>query len=433
MRKVVLSLISAVGILAANAQNNDLKKAPSFGFQFSFIDYQTAADLRTKALPTVLDEKQWYRLNRQNPGLTLTYQQGISNNVDFGARLTGAFMPYPLRNVVNTSQERFYAELDANVHVKLLPDNFTVVPYLTAGAGVLTTNNNFGAYIPLGGGLQINLWNDAFVHLQTAYRSPVTAEANYSLFHSIGISVPLSEKKPAPVVNVPVVPKDTDGDGIIDDNDKCPTVPGVAKYQGCPVPDTDGDGINDDNDKCPNEKGIAKYQGCPIPDTDKDGLNDEEDKCPNVAGLARYQGCPIPDSDKDGINDEEDKCPAVAGLKELAGCPRPDIEPSNIVFKTGSAVLLPSAKKELEKAVNYLNTYKGFNVVLEGHTDNTGSDKINLPLSQKRAEATKTYLVSRGVDAGRLSAEGFGSSRPVADNSTPEGRAKNRRVELVIK
>ncbi|MFX8999750.1 thrombospondin type 3 repeat-containing protein, partial [Acinetobacter baumannii] len=73
---------------------------------------------------------------------------------------------------------------------------------------------------------------------------------------------------PAPVVTPPVVveppkPKDTDGDGITDDVDKCPTVPGVTKYGGCPVPDTDGDGINDENDKCPTVPGLAKYGGCP--------------------------------------------------------------------------------------------------------------------------------------------------------------------------
>ena len=68
---------------------------------------------------------------------------------------------------------------------------------------------------------------------------------------------------------------DSDGDGIIDKNDKCPSVVGLERYQGCPIPDTDGDGINDEVDKCPSVAGLAKYEGCPIPDTDKDGVNDE--------------------------------------------------------------------------------------------------------------------------------------------------------------
>src|SRR6266480_5163565 len=87
------------------------------------------------------------------------------------------------------------------------------------------------------------------------------------------------------------------------------------------VLDSDGDGINDDVDKCPNTPGVAKYNGCPVPDTDNDGINDDEDKCPTVAGTAKYNGCPVPDTDNDGINDENDKCPSVKGVKTNNGCP----------------------------------------------------------------------------------------------------------------
>jgi len=109
-----------------------------------------------------------------------------------------------------------------------------------------------------------------------------------TFFHNLGIYGIIGPKKEAakavPVIPA-VVPKDSDGDGIMDDNDKCPSVPGVAKYDGCPAPDSDKDGINDEEDRCPTVPGVARYQGCPIPDTDKDGINDEEDKCPNQAGV----------------------------------------------------------------------------------------------------------------------------------------------------
>ena len=61
--------------------------------------------------------------------------------------------------------------------------------------------------------------------------------------------------------------------------------------------------------------GVARYNGCPVPDTDKDGINDELDKCPAVSGVARYNGCPVPDTDRDGVNDEEDQCPKVKGYR----------------------------------------------------------------------------------------------------------------------
>ncbi len=241
-------------------------------------------------------------------------------------------------------------------------------------------------------------------------------------------------KKAVPVPVAPPVPVvvDTDNDGIADPDDKCPTVAGLAKYNGCPIPDTDKDGINDEEDKCPTVAGLAKYNGCPIPDTDKDGINDEEDKCPTVAGLARYQGCPIPDTDGDGINDEEDRCPDVAGVPEMKGCPKVDFQASDVVFQSGKAVLLASGKKELDVAADFLNKNPNVKVSIEGHTDATGTDKVNQPLSEKRADAAKAYLVSKGVAADRMTTSGYGSTQPVADNKTAAGKQKNRRVEIKI-
>ncbi len=234
----------------------------------------------------------------------------------------------------------------------------------------------------------------------------------------------------------PPVPKDTDKDGINDDNDKCPTVPGIAKYQGCPIPDTDKDGINDEQDKCPTVKGIAKYQGCPIPDTDNDGINDEEDKCPTVAGLARYAGCPIPDTDGDGVNDEEDKCPTVKGAVTNKGCPelakQYNFDYKKVLFLTGSAVLTKGAKVELMKVVKALNEYPSLKLYVDGHTDNTGSDKINKPLSLKRAASVKAFLFSKKIVADRLLTQGHGSEDPIADNKTAKGRTANRRVEFNV-
>lgn len=226
---------------------------------------------------------------------------------------------------------------------------------------------------------------------------------------------------------------DTDGDGINDEIDKCPTVAGVAKYNGCPIPDTDGDGINDELDKCPTVAGVAKYQGCPIPDTDGDGINDEEDKCPTVAGVAKYQGCPIPDTDGDGVNDENDRCPTVAGPADNGGCPVIENFHSNrVTFASGKSVLTKSGKKELDLAIAYLDKYPDVNVKLTGYTDSTGSDKINTPLSEKRAQAAMEYLVSKGIASSRLIAEGQGAANPVSSNKTVAGRAENRRVEIKV-
>jgi outer membrane protein OmpA-like peptidoglycan-associated protein len=238
----------------------------------------------------------------------------------------------------------------------------------------------------------------------------------------------------------PPPPVDTDRDGIIDSLDKCPTVPGIAKYDGCPIPDTDKDGINDEEDKCPTVPGLAKYQGCPIPDTDKDGINDEEDKCPTVPGVKEYQGCPVPDRDKDGIPDDVDKCPDVPGVASQQGCPeiteevvqKIEYAAKKIFFNTASTKLLTKSYPALNDVVKLLNENMSVKLSIAGHTDNQGSDEYNQKLSEGRAASVKAYMVSKGIDESRLISEGFGESQPIADNKTAAGRQQNRRVELKL-
>ncbi len=258
---------------------------------------------------------------------------------------------------------------------------------------------------------------------------------------------------------------DTDGDGFNDEVDKCVTVPGLERYAGCPIPDTDKDGVNDEADKCPAVAGLAKYAGCPIPDTDKDGINDEADKCPAVAGIAKYGGCPIPDTDGDGINDEVDKCPSQAGLAQFGGCPDrdsdgivdgedhcPDVKgpadnfgcpkienakfnTQKIQFVTGSATLTAASKTMIKEGARLLNSddFKNLKVEVRGHTDDVGKDASNMVLSQNRANAVMAELVKNGVASDRITAVGFGETMPIADNKTAEGRAQNRRVAFDVR
>jgi outer membrane protein OmpA-like peptidoglycan-associated protein len=233
---------------------------------------------------------------------------------------------------------------------------------------------------------------------------------------------------------------DSDSDGINDEADKCPNQAGTAKYGGCPIPDSDKDGINDEEDKCPNEAGIAKYSGCPIPDSDKDGINDEEDKCPNQAGTAKYNGCPVPDRDNDGINDEEDKCPDIAGTAANRGCPEVPADVSKLLsssaqkisFGAGNAKLTASSNASLNQVVRVLKENPEMRLKIEGHTDNAGDDDKNMQLSEDRAAAVKAYIVSKGISEDRIESQGFGETMPVADNSTATGRKANRRVELKV-
>ena len=238
---------------------------------------------------------------------------------------------------------------------------------------------------------------------------------------------------------------DTDADGIIDKNDECPKEFGLRKFKGCP--DTDNDGIPDKNDKCPNDPGLAKFKGCP--DRDNDGIIDMDDECPDHPGLARYMGCP--DRDLDGVPDKLDSCPDTYGTRENKGCPLVKVDEKekaaeltpeeqeilknafdNLQFESGKAVIREFSKGSLDTLVMVVMKKKDLRLYVSGHTDNVGNAATNKKLSQSRAKAVKDYFASKGIDMKRIIAEGFGATRPVADNKTQEGKQKNRRVEMKI-
>jgi outer membrane protein OmpA-like peptidoglycan-associated protein len=238
-------------------------------------------------------------------------------------------------------------------------------------------------------------------------------------------------------------PKDSDKDGIADEDDKCPTVFGVKTLEGCP--DADGDGITDSEDKCPNQVGDKDNNGCPVVavtknnDKDKDGIADEADKCPDVKGTKEFMGCP--DTDNDGIADNEDKCPTTPGITENAGCPEVKAEVlavferalQGIQFETGKDVIKPSSYGILDEVVLIMKENTSYSLDINGHTDNAGNAKANKVLSQKRAAAVEKYLVKKGVSDKRLSPYGFGPDQPIDSNDTPEGKSRNRRVEFKVK
>jgi OOP family OmpA-OmpF porin len=438
--KVLLGVF-VLSITSTFAQ--DYTRPAALGVSFAMIDFKTPQRIRTSSLSSVLANKQLAKFSEMSPGLGFSYFKGLRPRIDFAATLIGSFLDLPLENRTAFGNDNFFLEGDASVNLKLLADNYVVTPYAIAGVGASKYLGYYGAFVPLGLGLKANILDEAAVFVNSQYRIPVTKETNnYHLVFSFGIAGNIGTKKEEPVktVEIPQAPKDTDGDGITDDKDQCPTVPGVAKYNGCPVPDTDKDGIDDEHDQCPTVPGIAKYNGCPIPDTDKDGINDEEDKCPTVPGVARYQGCPVPDTDNDGVNDEEDKCPTVPGTKENNGCPvvkeeivkRIEYAAQRIYFATGSAKLLPKSFKSLDDVTKILNEDANLKLSIEGHTDNVGKTEYNQKLSEARAQSVKGYFLKKGISESRLTSQGFGETRPIADNKTASGRAKNRRVVMTV-
>jgi OOP family OmpA-OmpF porin len=219
----------------------------------------------------------------------------------------------------------------------------------------------------------------------------------------------------------PTKPGDADGDGILDNVDKCPNDPedkdGFQDADGCPDPDNDADGIADKADKCPNEPedkdNFEDADGCPDPDNDKDGVLDAADKCPNDPGPADNNGCPK-------------KYEHIVVTQEKIELKQ------KIFFDTNKATIQPRSFTLLDEIAQVMRSRPTMTVRIEGHTDSRGKRAHNMQLSQARAESVRQHLVGLGIDPSRMQAQGYGPDQPIETNKTAAGREKNRRVEFFI-
>jgi outer membrane protein OmpA-like peptidoglycan-associated protein len=255
---------------------------------------------------------------------------------------------------------------------------------------------------------------------------------------------------------------DRDGDGYLDDADKCPDNPenyqGYEDEDGCPDdPDTDGDGIVDSKDACvlvaEDKDGYLDEDGCPDVDNDLDTIPDANDKdaagkiCVNDPedpdGYEDQDGCPEPDNDRDTVLDVDDQCPNEPGVVggDKPGCPK---KPSLVIvtekeikitqqihFEFDKDKIRPESFPVLDAVVEVLVQNPKIRIEIQGHTDNKGSPDYNKRLSDRRAASVRKYLVAKGVAGDRLTSKGYGMERPLLPNTTDVNRALNRRVQFV--
>lgn len=354
----------------------------------------------------------------------------------------------------------------------IINENAAIAPYIFGGGGINYTSKdilrpNFGGGI----GLNIWIWKDLGIYGQSGYRW--SRDDHDYLQHSAGVVVRFGkrdqdddgiadEDDACPTEAGPASTKgcpDKDNDGIADKVDACPDVAGLATLNGCP--DADADGIADKDDLCPNDKGTAEMQGCP--DRDADGVADKDDQCPDQKGAKEFNGCPdtdgdgvpdktdacptqkgspemqgCPDRDNDGVADNKDRCPDEVGPASNGGCPVPkkeEIEKINmaakaIQYQTGSDKIQKKSYPVLDEIVSFMKQYPQTKWDIEGHTDDVGKDAYNHDLSHRRAASVRNYFISKGVSEDRLTSQGYGETRPIADNKTAAGKSQNRRTEI---
>ncbi|TZF84558.1 OmpA family protein [Pedobacter sp. BS3] len=312
-------------------------------------------------------------------------------------------------------------------NVNFMHDKSVMIPYITAGAGILAYNpylvdnsgtktevyagdNQHELYFPIGAGFKfllskgINLdlgytMNFANVDNVDGYNLGTTND-RFGYGH-IGLEFALgSSSKPQLAAHNPV--KVMYDDYVAQDQalrdelaaEKANTAQQLADMKqqlNAALADTDGDGVIDKLDKCADTPQGTKVDG---------------------------SGCPLPVQTNKVIITEEDRKVVRDAIQ-------------NLEFDFGKSTIRAKSYPTLDRVAELL-VRKNFSLKLAGHTDNVGSDAANMKLSKDRAESVKSYLVSKGANASRIEAVGYGETQPIASNATAEGRQQNRRVEFTL-
>ncbi len=194
MKKFTLSLVAMIVCTIAIAQDQ-YKKSPSFGVQFILNDFKTAADIRNSGLAQVLKNKQWSKTSRMASGLAFSYIQGMSNQLDVAATLSGSFLDYPVPNKVSNGQQNLLLEGAVTANLKLVTDDYWFNPYVTLGVGASKYKGYFGAFLPAGLGIQFKVLNDTYITVNSQYRIPVSENVAYHFYHGFGIVQSFGKKK----------------------------------------------------------------------------------------------------------------------------------------------------------------------------------------------------------------------------------------------
>lgn len=185
-------------LLSFNTQllAQDDVRPPAIGISFTMHDFTTAQRIRSSSLATVFRNEQWAKIKEMSPGIAVTYFKGLEKHIDFAGTLSGSFVDYPLPGKSTGNGDNFLLEADASVNLKMFSEKYWFTPYLNVGVGASKYKGYWGAFLPLGGGIKVNFFDEASLFINTQYRVPVTQETStYYFVNSIGISGVIGNKK----------------------------------------------------------------------------------------------------------------------------------------------------------------------------------------------------------------------------------------------
>jgi len=196
MRKLLASLLT-ICLLSQTSFSQDAPIRPTaIGVSFILNDFTTAQRIRNSSVENVLLEDRWGKVSEMSPGIAVTYFKGLRSHLDFAGTLAFSFTDVSLPNKAPFTSDGVLIEGDASVNLKMLSENYAFTPYLTAGIGASKYRSYWGAFIPVGAGLKLNILDEASIFINTNYRIPVSVETNdYHFVYSIGVSGIIGKKR----------------------------------------------------------------------------------------------------------------------------------------------------------------------------------------------------------------------------------------------
>ena len=405
-KRLVILILAATALLSGKSLAQTSDNPWMAGLSATFLDYQG---------PLTGDYTQYKTFN---PGISFGAHTYISRLLNFS--LNSAFVPqvrYP------TSETEFLGTslIDVNTLIQiksngtLFQEHAFWAPYISFGFGLNSASNNLRLYVPGAFGMRFRFSKNFSLAMESMYKFGL-GQGNYQhMAHTVGFVFALPSNRTVKD------PKPTKNEKKLEDR------PAIAE-----LPDTDNDGIPDRDDLCPDIKGKALYLGCP----------EEEKEDVSVSEVEIVEVQPEPQLKIDDMAEpakteevqpvEVEEVPAVVE-QEISAEDQEymDLAMDNIYFQKGSDELTADSYAILDKISSILRKYPTYNLQVMGHTDATGSGNDNLVLSIKRAYRVKYYLVyKKGIKLARISSDGYSSVAPIAENSSSDGRARNRRVEF---
>lgn len=504
MKKIISIIVLGILALQLTAQVTQERKPSTLAFHVFYNDFNTAQQIRTSSLNNVLKNRLWTKIGAMQTGFGINYFKGIRNKIDFVATIDGSWTDYLYEDGTSYGSNQFLLDANAALNFKMLTDKHTLVPYISSGVGVSLYQGKTGFYVPVGTGLQFNVFDEAFIFTNIQYRYALTSTVNDHFYYTIGIAVSIGKNKIKPVEIVEPVKKEISNKNIVvsvyDEATGLPlsnvevTLAGPGNQKVNAFTDAGGKAIL--TSIAPSNysvSGLLNQINSSAKNIEKEAFETEENQI-NISlshndpqftlqgvVINKTQNIPegnvvvtitndanqnitsVQSNSENGIFQSQLKAESdftLVGKKasyisnivkvSTKGLNRSttlfvnlelaieeakvgqSIVLNNIYFEVGKTTVNTAFSTDLNKLVQFLKDNAETKLEIQGHTDSTGSLKLNNKLSQARANSIVDYLVKEGIDSRRISAKGFGPSLPIAENTSEEGRAKNRRVVIKV-